>query len=86
MSGNKKVKDKEVFLFNYVTGEFDLALKFNASRLVTTNDNINGRPLMTVDPVTNELVPTGPLPVTDDEGNMIVADDVHNLLPGEMEE
>lgn len=85
-NGVKKIKDKEVFLFNVITGQLDLALKFNAKRLITSDKNIYDRPNMIVDPVTEELVPCDALPITDDEGNMILADDFNNIDPEDVEE
>lgn len=86
MSGNKVVKDKEVFLLNPITGEFDLALSFNASRIVTASENILGRPTMSVDEVTGDLIPLDPLVVTDESGNVILANVVADVDMNEVNE
>lgn len=86
MSGNKKVKDKEVFLFNPVTNELDLALKFNSARIVTTDKNMLDRENLIFDAVSGLHLPMGNLVITDDDGNAVLADEVANLPSEEPEQ
>lgn len=65
-------KDKEVFLFNPITGQFDMALKFNADRIVTHSLNASGRPLVLFDPVLGVYEDLSHLVVTDKNGNVVV--------------
>jgi hypothetical protein len=69
---NKREKDKEVFLFNPVTGELDLALKFNENRIITHLYNEAGTRLQTYDKNTDSHLDSGPLVVIDVNGNVIV--------------
>lgn len=69
---NKTVKDKETILFNPITGKLDLALKFNADRIVTNERNSAGHLLMTYDAASGLFIPNDPLVVTDNEGNVVV--------------
>lgn len=69
---NKREKDKEVFLFNPVTGELDLALKFNENRIITHLYNEAGTRLQTYDKNTGLYLDSGPYVVIDINGNVIV--------------
>lgn len=69
---DKPKKDKEVFLFNPITGELDLALRFNEDRIVTHSNNLAGNPLVVWDESSSEYVPMDDLVVTDDKGNVVV--------------
>jgi len=69
---NKREKDKEVFLFNSITGELDLALKFNENRIITHLYNEAGTRLQAYDKNTNMHLDSGPLVVVDRNGNVIV--------------
>lgn len=69
---DKTVKDKEVLLFNYLTGKFDLSLKFNPDRIVTHELNSAGSLLMTFDSRSGQHIPQDPLVVVDNQGNVVV--------------
>jgi hypothetical protein len=78
-SGNKRIKDKEVFLFNQITGELNVALKFNGSRIVTTDNNLLDRENLIYDEISGEYLPMGNLVVTDNDGNVILADEIADI-------
>jgi hypothetical protein len=67
-----KTRDKEVFLFNSITGELDLALKFNENRIVTSLYNAAGNRRVSWDSGSETFVPDGPLIVINKEGNVVV--------------
>lgn len=66
-----RIKDKEVFLFNPLTGELDLALKFNADRIVTNERNEAGNLLAAYDHVSGTHIGIDPLVVVDNDGNVV---------------
>lgn len=66
------LKDKEVILFNPITGNFDLALKFNENRIVMHAYNSAGNPLVTYDVPSGQYIPGEYLTVTDNNGNVVV--------------
>lgn len=68
----KTVKDFEKILINYITGKLDLAIEFNANRIVTHERGITGRPLMDYDAALDRHVVAGPRAITDNDGNVIV--------------
>lgn len=65
-------KDKQSFLFNPLTGNFDLVLKFNENRIVTHGYNSAGGKLMVFDPLSMSHIDLGFLVVTDNDGNVVV--------------
>ena len=67
-----KLKDKEVILFNPLTGNFDLALKFNENRIVTHEYNAAGTLLRTWDSASQSHIDMGFIFVTDNLGNVVV--------------
>jgi len=69
---DKTVKDKETILFNPITGKLDMALKFNADRIVTNERNSAGTLLMTYEARSGLFIPQDPLVVTDNNGNVVV--------------
>lgn len=78
-SGSKKVKDKEVFLLNPVTGEINVSLKFNSDRIVTTDANALDRENLIFDAVSGQFIPLGNIVITDNDGNVILADEVADI-------
>ena len=69
----KKIKDKEVYLFNAIEGTFDMALKFNVDRILTSNSLPNGGKRLNYDPTTGAYFDAGPDIITDNDGNVIVS-------------
>lgn len=67
-----KIKDREVILFNYLTGNFDLSLKFNENRIVTHSYNAAGTLLRTYDSASQTFIESEALVVTDMNGNVVV--------------
>jgi hypothetical protein len=78
-SGNRSLKDKEIFLLNHVTGEINIALKFNSDRIVTTDLNLLDRENLIFDAVSQKHVSMGNMIITDDDGNVILADDIADI-------
>lgn len=66
-----KPKDKEVYLFNALTGELDLALAFNPDRIVTASLNSAGGARTTWDATSNSFISDGPAVVIDNNGNVV---------------
>jgi hypothetical protein len=66
-------KDKEIFLFNPLTGELDLALKYNSDKMVTHERNEAGAPLTAFDTFSGTHLDLGPLVVIDNSGNVVSA-------------
>jgi len=66
------IKDKQAFLFNPITGNFDLVLKFNENRIVTAEYTMSGSKYMTYDSFTMSFIDDGPRVVTDNNGNVVV--------------
>lgn len=64
-------KDKEVVLFNPITGKLDMAIKFNPDRIVTHTANQAGNPLVIYDPSSGLYLPMDALVVTDSDGNVV---------------
>lgn len=67
-----KIKDKIVILFNPLTGNFDLVLKFNENRIITHQYNAAGNLLMSYDIASGTHIDLGFLTVTDNDGNVVV--------------
>lgn len=68
----KKKKDKEVFLFNPLTGEFDLSLQFNGDRIVSHQYNSAGTELLVWESSSSSFISMGPLVVFDKKGNVVL--------------
>jgi hypothetical protein len=66
------MKDKSVFLFNPLTGNFDLALQFNENRIVTAEYNMAGSRYATFDSYSGTHIEDGPKVVVDNNGNVVV--------------
>lgn len=71
--------DRKKFVVNPITGELDLISKFNANRIVTNDKNLLDRDNLIYDAVANTHLLMGPLVVTDNDGNVILADEVAYL-------
>jgi hypothetical protein len=69
----KKIKDKEVYLFNAIEGAFDMAIKFNVDRILTSGSLPNGAKRLNYDPTANVYYDAGPEIITDNDGNVIVS-------------
>ena len=66
---------KKKFVFNPLTANFDLITipDDEANQILVHEYNQAGNPLMLVDQVTGQALSLGPLPVFDNEGNMVKA-------------
>ena len=64
-------KDKQVFVFNPFTGNFDAVLKFNPDRIVTAELNGAGHKRYVWDSVSNSFVEDGATVVIDNDGNVV---------------
>lgn len=64
-------KDKVKYLFNPLTGQFDMVLAFNADRILTAEFNSAGNPNLVYDLITNSWLEDGPVVITDDDGNVV---------------
>jgi len=76
----KKIKDREVFLFNPITGQLDLALEFNASRLVTCKRNSAGEIIQEYDLTSDTYTDNSHDVVTDRFGNVLSAKFIDGLV------
>lgn len=64
-------RDQEVLLFNALTGNLDLALKFNADRIITHSLNPIGHQLASYDPAASTYFSMDFVVVTDNAGNVV---------------
>jgi hypothetical protein len=64
-------KDKQVFIVNPLTGELEVALSFNADRIVTHEKNAIGNPLLLLDMCFGATQDIAFLIVTDSCGNVV---------------
>lgn len=71
-SGSSPINDTIKFLFNIFTGNFSPAIKFNPDRIVTSQLNSAGQPLVVWNAATSSYVPFGPEVVVDNDGDVIV--------------
>lgn len=69
---DKVLQDIERILINYFTGKPDLALEFNADRLITHERNAAGNLMYFYDFKLGIFMRSEPLLVTDNKGNAIV--------------
>lgn len=63
-------KDKDELVLNPITGQLDMIRKFNPDRIITHQFNDTGGPL-TVTDQQNNILNLGPLPVVDNNGNLV---------------
>ncbi|MEM4379127.1 MAG: hypothetical protein QXL01_00370 [Thermoplasmatales archaeon] len=82
----KKIKDREVFLFNPITGQLDLALEFNTSRIVTCKRDSFGEVLREDDVFNNSSIENSHDIVTDRLGNVISGKFIDDIANDEWEE
>jgi hypothetical protein len=75
-----KIKDKQKFVFNPLTGNFDLVLKFNEDQIVTSDYNAAGSPFLTYDLLSDSYINDYDQPVVDEEGNLVIANDQENVI------
>lgn len=68
----KKPRDREDFVFNPFTGNFDVVKIFNEDRIVTSEYNEGGHLNMIWDQVSQTFIELGFLVVTTDKGNVVV--------------
>ena len=66
-------KDKDIEVFNPLSGKFDTVRKFNPDRLISHQLNPAGNPLMEYDIISGTYYEAGPQLVFDEEGNVVYA-------------
>lgn len=69
---DRVIQDIERILINYLTGKPDLALEFNADRLITHERNAAGNLMYWYDIKLGTFMRSEPVLVTDNKGNAIV--------------
>lgn len=71
-ANEKTLQDIERLLINYITGKPDLALEFNADRLITHEYNAAGNLMYLYDVKLCKHMRSDPLLVVDNKGNAVV--------------